>query len=99
VRLPKQQKEFLENSSGGSFTNNYEEEAWNLLETISKNTGNWGLDKGNEPHLEYEYSYVKSFSTSTVFEHLSDKFGLHPDVLVEIAKIFCWSYWCTQKSI
>jgi hypothetical protein len=35
VRLPKLQKEFLDNSFGGSFTNNYEEEAWNLLETFS----------------------------------------------------------------
>jgi hypothetical protein len=41
VRLPKQQKEFLDNSSKESFTSNYEEEAWNLLETISENTGNW----------------------------------------------------------
>jgi hypothetical protein len=82
VRVPKQQKEFLDNSSGGSFTNNYEEEASNLLETISKNTGNWDLDKGNKPRLEYEYFCVENFSTSTVFEHLSDKFGLDPYVLV-----------------
>jgi hypothetical protein len=88
VRLPKQQKEFLDNSSGGSFTNNYEEEAWNLLETISENTGNWDLDKGNEPRLECEYSCVENFSTSTLFEHLSDKFCLDPYVLVEIAKYF-----------
>jgi hypothetical protein len=86
VRLPKQQKEFLDNSSGGSFTNNYEE-AWNLLETISENTGTWDLDKGNKPHLEYEYFRVE-FSTSTLFEHLSEKFGLDPYVLVEIAKSF-----------
>jgi hypothetical protein len=38
--------------------------------------------------LEYEYSCVENFSTSTVFEHLSDKFGLDPYVLVEIAKYF-----------
>jgi hypothetical protein len=67
VRLPKQQKEFLDNSSGGSFTNNYEEEALNLLETIYENTGNWDLDKANEPRLEYEYSGVENFSTSTFF--------------------------------
>jgi hypothetical protein len=88
VRLPKQQKQFLDNSSRGSFTNNYEEEAWNLLETISENIGNWDLDKGNKPRLEYEYFSVENFSTSTLFEHLSDKFGLDPYVLVEIAKSF-----------
>jgi hypothetical protein len=58
------------------------------LETISENTGNWDLDKGNKLYLEYEYSCVENFSTSTVFEHLSDKFGLDPYVLVEIAKSF-----------
>jgi hypothetical protein len=88
VRLPKEQKQFLDNSSGGSFTNNYEEEAWNLLETISENTGNWDLDKGTKPRLEYEYFCVENFSTSTLFEHLSDKFGLDPYVLVVIAKSF-----------
>ena len=51
VRLPRKHKEFLDNSSGRSFTNNTEEEAWNLLETIAKNTGHWDLDKGNEPYL------------------------------------------------
>ena len=44
---------FLDNSSGGSFTNNTKEEAWNLLETIAKNTGHQDLDKGNEPYLDY----------------------------------------------
>jgi hypothetical protein len=58
------------------------------LETISENTVNWDLDKGNEPRLEYEYSCVENLSTSTLFEHLSDKFGLDPYVLVEIAKSF-----------
>jgi hypothetical protein len=88
MRLPKEQKEFLGNSFRGICTNNYEEEAWNLLETISENTGNWDLDKGNKLRLEYEYFCVENFSTSTLFEHLSDKFGLDPYVLVEIAKSF-----------
>jgi hypothetical protein len=78
----------LDNSSGGSFTNNYEEEAWNLLETISENNGNWDLGKGNEPRLEYEYSCVDNFFASILFENLSHKFGLGPYVLIEIAKSF-----------
>jgi hypothetical protein len=58
VRLTRQHKEFLDNSSGGSFTNKTEQEAWNLLEIIDGNTGNWDLDKGNEPYLHYKYSCV-----------------------------------------
>ena len=55
-------KEILDNSYGGSFTNNTEEkEAWNLLETIFENTNHWDLDKGNEPYFDYEYSCVENF--------------------------------------
>ena len=79
------QKEFLDNSSGGSFTNNTEEEAWNLLETISEHTGNWDLDKGNEPYFDYGYSCVENFSTSLLFKNLSDSFNLDPYVMIEIA--------------
>ena len=64
------------------------DEAWNLLDTISENTDNWDLDKGNEPHLEYEYACVENFSTSVLFEELGDRFGLDPYVLVEVAKSF-----------
>jgi hypothetical protein len=59
-----------------------------LIGTISENTGSWDLNKGNKPHLEYEYSCVENCSTSTVFEHLSDKFVLDPYVLVEMDKSF-----------
>ena len=88
MRLSRKNKEFLDNSSGGSFTNNTEEEAWNLLETIAENTGHWDLDKGNEPYLDYQYSCVENFSTSILFKNLSDNFGLDPYVLIEIAKSF-----------
>jgi hypothetical protein len=42
------------------------------------NTGNWDLDKGNKPRLEYEYSYVENFSASILFGKLSDKLVLIP---------------------
>ena len=58
VRLPSRHKKILDNASGGSFTNNTEQEAWDLLETISENTSNWDLDKGNEPYFDYGYSCV-----------------------------------------
>ena len=88
VRLPMKHKEILDNSSGGSFTNNTEEEAWNLLETISENTGHWELDKGNEPYFDYGYSCVENYSTSILFKNMSDTFNLDPYVILEIAKSF-----------
>ena len=53
ARFPQCHKDFLDNSSGGSFTHNVVDEAWNLLEKISKNTDNWDLDKCNEPSLNF----------------------------------------------
>ena len=47
MRAPSFQKDFLDNSSGRSFTHKSAEEAWELLDLISENTGNWDLDKGN----------------------------------------------------
>ena len=44
VRLPKHHKDILDNSSGGSFTNNKKGNSWELLETISQNAESWGLD-------------------------------------------------------
>ena len=82
------QKESLDNSSGGCFTNNTEEEARNLLETIAENTCHWDLDKGNEPYLDYGYSCVENFSPSILFKNLSDNFGIDPYVIIEIAKTF-----------
>ena len=90
-------KEFLDNSSCGSFTNNTEEEAWNLLETISENTGHWELDKGNEPYFDYRYSCVETFSTSILFKNMSDTFNLDPYVILEIAKSFA-EHICIPKS-
>ena len=58
------------------------------METISQNAESWGLDKGNMPHFDYEYSCVEKFSTSILFNQLSTKFGFDPHVLVEVAKSF-----------
>jgi hypothetical protein len=88
VRLPLHLKDFLDNSSEGSFTNRTPEEARDLLDTISKNIDAWDLDKGNEPCFEYEYSCVENFSTTILFEELSNRFGLDPHILVEVAKSF-----------
>ena len=58
------------------------------METISENTGNWDLDKGNEPYFDYGYSCVENFSTSLLFKNMSDTFNLDPYVMIEIAKGF-----------
>jgi hypothetical protein len=55
VRLPQHLRDFLDESSEGSFTNRTKKEARDLLDTISKNSDAWDLDKSNEPHFEYEY--------------------------------------------
>jgi hypothetical protein len=39
-------KDFLDNSSRGSFTNIRVEDAWGLLDLVSENTDNLDLDKG-----------------------------------------------------
>jgi len=88
VRLPDRLKQYLDSSSGGSFTNNTAEEAWNLLEIISKNSEYWDLDKGNEAYFDYGYSCVESFSSSILFKNVIKDFGLDPYVAIEIAKKF-----------
>jgi hypothetical protein len=88
VGAPSFQKDFLDNSSGGSFTHKSAEEAWALLDLISENTGNWDLDKGNVAYLDYGYECVKNFYTSPAFEELSNLYGLDSHVLVEVVKSF-----------
>src|SRR3954463_11652400 len=88
VRLPKNHQDILDNSGGGSFTNNKKGNSWELLETISQNAENWGHDEDNMPHFDYEYACVEELSTSILFNQLTTKFGLDPYVLVEVTKSF-----------
>jgi hypothetical protein len=88
VRIPSFQKDFLDNSSGGSFTHKSIEEAWELIDLISENTGNWDLDKGNVICLDYGYDCVKNFYTSDTFEELSNLYSLDSHVLLEGVKSF-----------
>ena len=52
ARFPQSHKDVLDNSSGGSFTHNVTEDAWDLLDKISENIDNWDFDKGNILGLE-----------------------------------------------
>jgi hypothetical protein len=56
VRLLSFHKNFLDNSSGGSFTGRRANDAWELLDLISKNTDNWDLDKGKMIVLRFFYT-------------------------------------------
>jgi hypothetical protein len=88
VRLPQHHRDFLDNSSEGSFTNRTQQEARNLLDTIANNSAAWDLDKGNEPRFDFEYECVENFSTHILFEELEDRFGLDSHILVEVTKSF-----------
>jgi hypothetical protein len=58
------------------------------LDNIANNFDAWDLDIGNKPRFQYEYSCVENFSTTILFEELSNRFGLDPHVLVEVTKSF-----------
>jgi hypothetical protein len=88
VRLPSFQKDFLDNSSGGSFTNRITEDAWGLLNLVSENRSNWDLDKGIIITIDYGYDCVKNFYASDVFEKLSNLYSIDSHVLLEVVKSF-----------
>jgi hypothetical protein len=88
VRISSFQKDFSDNSSGGSFTHKSTEEAWELLDLISKNTGNWDLDKGNVISVDYGYDSVKNFYTSDIFKELRNLYSLDSLILLEVVKYF-----------
>jgi hypothetical protein len=67
VGLPSFHNDFLDNSSGGTFTNKRTEDAWGLLDLVSENTNNWDLDKDKIITIDYGYDCVKNFYTSDVF--------------------------------
>jgi hypothetical protein len=68
VRLPQHHRDFLDNSSEGSFTNITQQEARDLLYTITNNIVAWDLDKGNQSRFECEYACVENFYTTILFE-------------------------------
>jgi hypothetical protein len=67
VRLLSFHKDFLDNSSGGSFTGTRADDAWGLLDLVSENTDNWDLDKVIVITIDYGYDCVKNFYTSNFF--------------------------------
>jgi hypothetical protein len=88
VRLPSFHKDFLDNSSEGSFNNRRTEDAWGLLDLVSENTSNWDLDKGKIITIDYGYDCVKNFYASDVFEQLSSLYSIDSHVLFGVIKYF-----------
>ena len=55
ARLSRQDKDMLDASSSGAFQFKSNEARWDLIERIQRNTGDWEIDKGNEPAINYEH--------------------------------------------
>ena len=88
ARLSRQDKDLLDASSMGSFTNKKIDAKWELLERIQHNTEDWEIDKGKESGIIYEYDCIKSFVETTSFNKFSAKFGLDSQLLVDFLKSF-----------
>src|SRR3954464_15660880 len=58
-RLSRQDKYLFNASSMGSFTNEKIDAKRELLARIQRNTGDWEIDKGEEPGINYEYDCIK----------------------------------------
>ena len=63
ARLSRHDKELLDASSMGSFTNEKIDDKWELLERIQRNIEDWEIDKGKESGINYEY-----FALSPLFK-------------------------------
>src|SRR3954463_9640642 len=88
ARLSRRDKDLLDASSMGSFTNKKIDAKWELLERIQRNTEDWEIDKGKESGINYEYDCIKSFVETASFNKFSAKFGLDSQLLVDFLKSF-----------
>src|ERR1043165_4273426 len=96
VRLSRQDKDLLDASSMGSFTNEKTDAKWELLERIQRNTEDWKIDKGKESGIIYEYDCIKSFVETASFNKFSAKFGLDSQLLVDFLKSFAHILICLR---
>ena len=80
ARLSRQDKDMLDASSMGSFTNQKVDVKRDLIERIQRNAEDWEIDKGKESGINYEYDCIKSFVETDNFNKLSAKFGLDSQI-------------------
>ena len=71
ARLSRYDKDMLDASSLGSFTNKEVNAKWDLIERIYRNAEDWETDKGKESGINYEYDCIKSFMETERFNMLS----------------------------
>ena len=88
ARLSRHDKNMLDASSLGSFTNKELNAKWDLIERIYHNAEDWEIDKGKESGINYEYECIKSFMETEHFNMLSTKFGLDSQIVVDFCKSF-----------
>jgi hypothetical protein len=86
VRLSRQDKDMLDASSMGSFTNEKVDAKWELIERIQSSTKDWEIDKGKELGITYEYDCIKSFTETHSFNKLR-KFGFDSHIGVNLCKL------------
>ena len=87
-RLSCRDKDMLDASSLGSFTNKKVNAKWDLIERIYRNAEDWEIEKGKESGINYEYDCIKSFMETERFNVLSTKFGLDSQIVVDLYKSF-----------
>ena len=88
ARLSRYNKDLIDASSMGSFTNKEIDAKWDLIERIQCNTKDWEMDKGKESGINYEYDCIKSFVRTESFNKLSAKYGLDSQITVDLCKTF-----------
>ena len=88
ARLSRQDKDMLDASSMGSFTNQKVDVKWDLIERIQHNAEDWEIKKGKESGINYEDDCIKSFVETDNFNKLSAKFGLDAQIGVYFCKSF-----------
>ena len=88
ARLSRQDKDMLDASSMGSFTNKKIEVKWDLIERIQRNTEDWEIDKGNESGINYEHDCIRFYVKTDYFNSFCAKIGLDSQLLVDFCKNF-----------
>ena len=88
ARLSRQDKEMLDASSSGAFSNKSTEAKWDLIERIQKNTEDWEIDKCIDPVINYEHDYIESYVKTDYFNTFCAKIGLDSQLLIDFCKDF-----------
>ena len=88
ARLSRQDKDMLDASSMGSFTNKKIEVKLDLIERIQRNTKDWEIDKGNESGINFEHDCIRSYVETDYFNNFCAKIGLDSQLLIDFCNNF-----------